>query len=75
MQISLTDSVAVLADSARIYLYRPSNEDLDLEYPYDPTKGALLIPGENLKPGRYILKLTWHSRGVSYEVDRPVSIQ
>ena len=75
LQISLVDSVAELADSARIYLYRPSNEDLDLEYPYDPAKGALVIPGENLNPGRYILKLTWYSKGISYEVDRPVNIQ
>ena len=75
LQISMADSVSVSADSARIHLYRPSDERLDISLPYDPGRGALIIPGENLEAGRYILKLTWFSRGLEYEVGQPVNIQ
>lgn len=75
LQISLIDSVAVLVDSARIQLYRPSDEKMDLSYPYDPGRGALLIPGERLVAGRYILTMTWYANGLTYEVGQPVNIQ
>jgi len=74
LQISLIDSLAVLVDSARIQLYRPSDEKMDLSYPYDPGKGALVIPAERLVAGRYILTMTWHSGGLTYEVGQPVNI-
>lgn len=74
LQISLIDSIAVLSDSARIHLYRPSDQKLDLRYPYEPSRGALVIPREKLTEGRYILTLRWYSGGLSYEVGQPVSI-
>jgi len=75
LQISMTDSVAVSCDSARIQLYRPSDNQLDLNMLYDPGRGTLLIPGEDLVAGRYILKLSWYSGGLRYEADRTLSIQ
>ena len=75
LQISMADSVALRTDSAKIHLYRPSDERLDISLPYDPGRGALIIPRENLEAGRYILKLTWFSQGLEYEVGQPVNIQ
>lgn len=75
LQISLIDSVAIQVDSARIQLYRPSDEKMDLSYPFEPKRGALLIPGERLVAGRYILTMTWYSEGLTYEVGQPVNIQ
>ena len=75
LQISMTDSVAVRCDSARIQLYRPSDERLDISLPYDPVRGALVISEETLEPGRYILTLSWFSQGLEYEVGQPVNIQ
>jgi hypothetical protein len=74
LQISMTDSVAVQCDSARIQLYRPSDNQLDLNISYDPGRGALVISREDLVPGRYILKLSWHIEGLKYEVDRTLNI-
>lgn len=75
LQISLTDSVALACDSARIQLYRPSDNQLDVNMPYDPGRGALVISREDLVPGRYILKLSWYSEGLKYEADRTLNIQ
>ena len=74
LQISITDSIAVKCDSARIQLYRPSDNQLDLNIKYDPGRGALVIPGEKLVPGRYILTLSWYSGGLKYEADRSINI-
>jgi len=74
LQISITDSIAVKCDSARIQLYRPSDNQLDLNIKYDPGRGALVIPGEKLVPGRYILTLSWYSGGLKYEADRSSNI-
>jgi predicted DNA-binding protein (MmcQ/YjbR family) len=75
LQISMTDSLAVRCDSARIQLYRPSDNHLDMNMKYDPGRGALLIDRADLVPGRYILKLSWYSGGLKYEVDRSLNIQ
>ena len=75
LQISMTDSLAVSCDSARIQLYRPSDNQLDMNISYDPGRGALVISREDLVPGRYIMKLSWYSGGLKYEVDRTLNIQ
>ena len=75
LQISMTDSLAVSCDSARIQLYRPSDNQLDMNISYDPGRGALVISRENLVPGRYILKLSWYAGGLKYEADRTLNIQ
>lgn len=75
LQISMTDSVAVHCDSARIQLYRPSDNQLDMNMSYEPARGMLLISREDLKPGRYILKLSWYSGGLKYEADQTLNIQ
>lgn len=75
LQISMTDSLAASCDSARIQLYRPSDNLLDMNMLYDPGRGALVISREDLVPGRYILKLSWYSEGLKYEADRTLNIQ
>lgn len=75
LQISMADSLAIRCDSARIQLYRPSDNQLDMNIGYDPGRGALVIPGDNLVPGRYILTLSWYSGGLKYEADRTLNIQ
>ena len=75
LQISMTDSVAVRCDSARIQLYRPSDNQLDMNMNYDPGRGALVISREDLVPGRYILKLSWYSGGLKYETGHNLNIQ
>ena len=75
LQISLPDSVSVSCDSAWIQLYRPSDNQLDMSFRYDPSRGALLIDQEKLVPGRYILNLNWYIDGLKYEADRTLHIK
>lgn len=75
LRISMADSIAVRSDSARIQLYRPSDNQLDKNMSYEPARGMLLISREDLRPGRYILKLSWYSEGLKYEIDRTLNIQ
>lgn len=75
LQISMTDTVAVRCDSARIQLYRPSDNQLDMNMSYEPARGTLVISREDLQPGRYILNLSWYSGGLKYEIDRTLNIQ
>jgi hypothetical protein len=75
LQVSMADSLAGRCDSARIQLYRPSDNQLDMNMDYDPGRGALVIPGENLVPGRYILTLSWYSGGLKYEAEHSINIQ
>ena len=75
LQISMTDSVAIRCDSARIELYRPSDNQLDMNMSYEPGRGALVISREELAPGRYILKISWYSGGLKYEANRTLNIE
>jgi len=36
---------------------------------------SVKIPKEDLIKGRYILKLSWFSGGLKYEIDKTVNIQ
>ena len=75
LQISLPDSIAAVCDSARILLYRPSDNQLDMNMKYEPARGALLIDREQLVPGRYILKVDWYRGGLRYGADRTLHIE
>lgn len=62
-------------DSGKVLMYRPSSSKQDLYLPLTFSENTLIIPKNNLISGRYILKLSWHSEGSKYQIDRPVNIQ
>ena len=74
------DKIAAKIDSGMIHMYRPSDSSKDLRIQIDAddreafTKG-LQLDKQDLLNGRYILKLTWFTDGVKYEIDKPVSVQ
>tara|TARA_B100001146_G_scaffold213216_1_gene213361 strand:- start:473 stop:919 length:447 start_codon:yes stop_codon:yes gene_type:complete len=49
-----------------LYLYRPSNEDLDSEWPLELENSKFLIPKEHLIEGRWNLTLEWEYEGKDY---------
>jgi hypothetical protein len=61
-------------DSATVLLFRPSNSSLDVKMPFDFSQGVMTIPATELYSGRYILKLTWFSEGLKYEVDKALNV-
>ena len=72
--IDIQNSLAPRMDSARFHLYRPSDSKYDIQRPFDADVSPLIIPGEELISGRYILKLYWTWEGLKYELDLTVFI-
>jgi hypothetical protein len=72
--IDIQNSLSAKMDSARFHMYRPSDSNYDIKHPFEAGKGSLVIPGEELIPGRYILKVYWSWEGLNYELDQTVFI-
>jgi len=73
--IAISDELAAKIDSGNMYLYRPSDKTKDIILPVPAGLKNIQFPKEQLIKGRYILKFTWYTDGLRYEVDRPVNIQ
>jgi hypothetical protein len=73
--VSFDQSLAAKIDSGQVLMYRPSSSKQDVYFPMTLSENSLKIPKKNLISGRYILKLSWYSEGLKYEIDRPVNIQ
>lgn len=74
LQIGIRPPLAEQMDSARFHLYRPSDSNYDIQNSFETEDAPLIIPGEELIPGRYILKVYWTWDGLKYEVDQTVFI-
>jgi hypothetical protein len=68
-------SLALSIDSGSVLLFRPSSSSLDVSMPFGHIESSLKIPRSNLVAGRYILKLSWYSSGLKYEVDETIFIE
>lgn len=73
--IGFEESLVANIDSGKVLLYRPSSSKQDVYSPMIFSENVIKIPKENLISGRYIIKLSWFSNGLKYEIDRPVNIQ
>ena len=74
LQIDIESSLVAKMDSARFHLYRPSDSKFDIQQSFESSESPLIIPGEELIPGRYILKVYWTWNGLNYEIDQTVFI-
>ena len=52
--------------SGKIFLYRPSNQDLDFDIPISLSSSNLLIPNTNLVDGRWDIAVEWEYNNRSY---------
>jgi hypothetical protein len=73
--IQFDESMIASIDSGKVMLYRPSGSKQDALFPMIFSENIIKIPKENLIPGRYILKLSWYSEGLKYDIDKPVNFQ
>ena len=62
-------------DSGSVLLFRPSDKNKDISAELRAKASRLEFDKRALINGRYILKLTWYSGGIKYEIDRPVNVQ
>ena len=74
-QVSIESSLAAKIDSGKMYMYRPSDSEQDITLPVNAGTPSVQFQKSSLINGRYILKFTWYTEGLKYEVDRPVNIQ
>ncbi len=73
--IQFEESMIASIDSGKVLIYRPSGSKLDALFPMIFSENIIKIPKENLISGRYILKLSWYSEGLKYDIDKPVNFQ
>ncbi|HMC01080.1 MAG TPA: FixH family protein [Flavobacteriaceae bacterium] len=52
--------------TGKVFLYRPSNKQLDFEIPLSLSNQYLLIPDKRLLDGRWNIKVDWQYNGKSY---------
>ncbi len=50
----------------KMFLYRPSNKQLDYEMPISLSSHQLLVPDKNLLGGRWNIEITWSYDGQDY---------
>ncbi len=73
--IEFQKSLVEKIDSGKVLFFRPSDSGKDKLYPMNFTDNGLVISNQYLVPGRYILKLSWYTHGLKYEIDKQVNIQ
>ncbi len=77
--IEIDEILAAKIDSGNIYLYRPSDYTKDISTSFKSKPGDTPVRFKfnknDLLTGRYILKFTWYSEGLKYEIDQTVNIR
>ncbi len=74
LQVDFEKALVSKIDSGKVLLYRPSSSKMDITFPMIFTGNSINITKENLVSGRYIIKLSWYSGGLKYEIDKSVVI-
>ena len=59
----------------RLYLYRPSDQALDQHLPLAPDSAGLqVLPTQQLRRGRWRVKLTWWAAGDTFAYEEPITL-
>ncbi|SFD21345.1 FixH family protein [Algibacter pectinivorans] len=64
--IQFPDSLNYKNITGKLFLYRPSNKQLDFEAAISLSNSNLLIPDNRLVDGRWNIKIDWQYNGKSY---------
>lgn len=64
--ITFPETLVVEEISGKVFLYRPSNKQLDFEIPISLSNHNLLIPDKRLLDGRWNINVDWQYNGISY---------
>ena len=54
----------------KVFLYRPSNKQLDFEIPISISKTYLLVPEQRLVDGRWNMKIFWKYKNTDYLIKK-----
>ena len=64
--IEFPETIDVKKITGKVFLYRPSNKQLDFETKISLSKSYLLIPDKRLVDGRWNITVDWQYNGNSY---------
>lgn len=73
--VSIEESLAQKIDSGTVLMFRPSDKTKDVSAKLTAGAKRLEFDKQSLINGRYLLKFTWYSEGLRYEIDQPVNVQ
>ena len=59
--------------TGKVFLYRPSNKQLDFEIPLELTDPNLLIPDNRLLDGRWNITMDWEYEGKKYRFKKQIT--
>ena len=66
LEIKFPEGLNVKKITGKVFLYRPSNKQLDFETTISLSDSNLLIPDKRLVDGRWNIKIDWQYNGNSY---------
>ncbi len=66
LQINLPSYFSNKKIEGKVFLYRPSNKQLDFEIPILKSNTYLLVPEQRLVGGRWNIKMVWKQNNVNY---------
>tara|TARA_X000000950_G_C13663522_1_gene556948 strand:+ start:285 stop:731 length:447 start_codon:yes stop_codon:yes gene_type:complete len=58
--------------TGKVFLYRPSNKQLDFEMPISISKTYLLVPEQRLLDGRWNIKIQWNYKNKDYLLKKEI---
>jgi hypothetical protein len=73
--VEIHESLSEKIDSGTVLMFRPSDKTKDIAARLTANAARLEFDKRALINGRYILKFTWYSDGLKYEIDQPVNVQ
>lgn len=57
-------------EEGKVFLYRPSNKQLDFEMPISNSNTYLLVPEQRLLDGRWNIKILWKNNNKKYLIKK-----
>lgn len=66
LQISFPEGIQSDIIAGKVSLYRPSNKQLDFDFPLSLSDSHLLIPDKRLLDGRWDIKIEWKQQGKEF---------
>ena len=71
--IAFPEKLEINGITGKVFLYRPSNKQLDFETPISLSEHNLLIPDNRLLDGRWNIKVDWQYKGNKYLYKKEIS--
>ena len=61
---------ALKEEQFKVFLYRPSNKQLDFEVSFSNANSYLLVPDKRLVDGRWNMKVLWNTKNKNYLIKK-----